>query len=232
MRSASVAARKTLTKAAWLSQKNFWAVWLWHGRAVLGRRYIAAKDRDLLHPRRALRGFSMSTELLVQAAQKEVLDAYRREFDLLSSGFRDLDGKAQGTAAVAGAFLAAGLALFNRSAGTKDLWMTSTLIIAVCGLVGAIFLAIQALRVRKILGCPSGDEVSRLLTAIQGSPVYELEQRLVYFYGDTADLWRSCVNNRRKANENKAHFIWLAQVSLASSSLCVAILIVGSILTR
>src|SRR5215217_5993387 len=115
---------------------------------------------------------------LVQAAQKEVLDSYRREFDLISSGLRDLDGKAQGTAAIAGAFLAAGLALLNRPGGLQGEWPKTLLLMAVLGLVGAIFFSVQALRIRKVPSCPAGDEVAELLRAIRSRPNDEIAQRL------------------------------------------------------
>jgi hypothetical protein len=167
---------------------------------------------------------------LIQAAQKEVLDSYRKEFDWLATGFRDLDGKAQGTATVAGAFLAAGLALLNRGGGLKEVWSESILVLAVLGLIVAIVLSVQALKVRTILGCPSGEDVSGLLKRLQGRPAEELQERLLYFCGDIADLWRSCVTDRRNINERKARFIWAAQVSLTVSALCITSLIIGVVL--
>jgi hypothetical protein len=119
---------------------------------------------------------------LVQAAQKEILDSYRKEFDWLATGFRDLGGKAQGTATVAGAFLAAGLALINRGGGLKEVWSESILVLAVLGLMVAILLSVQALKVRTILGCPSGKDVSGLLKRFRGRPVEELQEAFVFLW--------------------------------------------------
>jgi hypothetical protein len=171
-------------------------------------------------------------EELIQAAQKEVLDSYRREFDLLSAGFRDLDSKAQGSAAVAGAFLAAGLALLNRPGSIRAFWMEALFVLAVVGLMCAILLAIQALRVRKLSGCPAGEEVASLLGKIREYSGEELPERLLCFSGDVAHLWHSCVHDRRSANEKKARMVWLAQICLTVSSLCVASIIIGFILFR
>jgi hypothetical protein len=169
-------------------------------------------------------------EELIQAAQKEVLDSYRREFDLLSAGFRDLDGKAQGTAAVAGAFLAAGLALLNRPGSLKTSWMEGLFVLAVVGLMSAILLAVQALKVRKLGGCPAGEEVASLLEKICKSSGEELPERLRCFPGDVAQLWHSCVSDRRSASQKKARLVWLAQICLTVSSFCVASIIIGFIL--
>jgi hypothetical protein len=168
----------------------------------------------------------MNAEALIQAAQKEVLDSYRREFDILSAGFRELDGKAQGSAALAGAFLAAGLALLNRPGSLKTLGATAILTLIVVGLICAILLAIQALRIRKVLACPPGEEVSRLLRKIREAPEEELPERLLYFYGDAAELWRSCMEDRRAANEKKARFVWASQICLTISALCVASMVI------
>lgn len=174
----------------------------------------------------------ISVEPLVQAGQKEVLESYRREFDLLSAGFRDLDSKAQGTATTAGAFLAVGLALLNRPGSFNDVFSKAILILAVLGLLGAILSSVQALRIRKVLSCPSGAEVAGLLMAIKDRPSEELVQRLLYFYGDVADLWRSCVKDRRTANEQKGRLVWLAQLNLAGTALAIGLYLVKLLVTE
>ncbi|HEX4966304.1 MAG TPA: hypothetical protein VF173_36180 [Thermoanaerobaculia bacterium] len=173
-----------------------------------------------------------SIEQLVQAAQKEVLDSYRKEFDQLVAGFRDLDGKAQGTATVAGAFLAAGLALLNRPHGLSGVWPKALLFLGVVGLIVAVVASVQALRVRKVRSCPTGEDVAVLLGALKSIPKHEeLEERLTYFYGDEANLWRSCIVERRAANERKAIYISTAQLCLLLTALSVTALITYLILT-
>lgn len=169
----------------------------------------------------------MPIELLIQAAQKEVLEAYRREFDQLNANFRDLDGKAQGTATVAGAFLAAGLALLNRPAGLNALWAKGLLLLGVAGLIGAVVVSVQALRIRQVISCPAGDDVANLLEVMKKVPEGEISSRLIYFYGDEASLWRSCIQSRRSANELKATFISRAQLLLTLTALSLAMLIVS-----
>jgi len=139
--------------------------------------------------------------------------------------FRDLDGKAQGTATVAGAFLAAGLALLNRSGGIDSLVAKPILGGAVAGLATSIVFSVLALRLRQVLSCPSGQDVGKLLDNLATVPPENLAERIVYFYGDVAQLWRGCTLDRRAANERKARYIAFAQTSLVSSALCIAVLI-------
>jgi len=168
-----------------------------------------------------------NSELLIQAAQREVLESYRKEFDQLCSAFRDLESKAQGTAALAGAFLAAGLALFNRSGGLAGQRTEILLLLGVVGLAGAILFSVLALRVRRVRGCPSGGEVARIVDNLKGiEDEKEISERLLYFYGDTAALWRACVEDRKVANNAKARHVWSAQLCLTSAASCVVALII------
>jgi hypothetical protein len=84
-----------------------------------------------------------------------------------------------------------------------------------------------ALFIRRVSSCPSGDEVANLLKAILGQEDAEASERVQYFLGDAASLWGSCVKSRRDANESKARFVWLAQISLMNTSVSVGTIIVG-----
>jgi len=171
------------------------------------------------------------TEQLTQAAQKEVLDSYRKEFEQLLASFRDLDGKAQGTATTSGAFLAATLAYLNRPGVLDSILSKALLLFAVIGLACGIGFSIMALRVRKLRGQPSGEDVEGLLIALSnGSTQDELSERLVYFYGDEAKLWKVCVSSRREINQDKAFHIWSAQRSLLLTAASVIGLILITVL--
>ena len=169
--------------------------------------------------------------LLIQAAQKEILESYRKEFDQLTAAFRDLDGKAQGTATVAGALLAASLAYLNRPGSLSTPAVRVIMIFAILGLMGAIAFAIRALSIRTLVNAPSGEDVETLLISL-GKDVTpeELEQRLTYFCGDAARLWRKCITDRRSINEEKADHIWSAQKGLMLTALAISGLILLTIL--
>src|SRR3954465_5367592 len=101
-------------------------------------------------------------ETLIQAAQKEVLDSYKKEFDSLVGSFRDLDSKAQGTVAIAGVFLAAALAFMNREGVLNSYVSRNLAIFIVLSRTAAIAFSVQALRIRRLPNLPSGDDVSGL----------------------------------------------------------------------
>jgi hypothetical protein len=172
------------------------------------------------------------SSVLVREVQKEILDTYRREFDLLSATFRDVDSKAQGATAIAGIFLAAALSFLNRPSGlpVKLLWI---LAVTVLCLVGVIVFSIQALKVRKMPGSPSGEDVEGMLdTLAKIKDESELAHRLLHVQGDSAKLWKRCVQDRRKTNESKALHLWRAQMCLLAAASSAALLIIAVILTN
>jgi hypothetical protein len=167
----------------------------------------------------------MSPAELLMAAHKEVLDSYRREFEQLAATFRDVDGKAQGTAVIAGGFLAAALAFVGRQ-GVLDSGLSRVLAaLAVLGLMAAIGFSVASLRVRAIASPPSGADMTQLLKDLSTADPQELAERMPHFYSDAAELWRECLVRRRLVNQAKAATVWSAQRSLIASAACVAILI-------
>lgn len=170
-------------------------------------------------------------EKLIQDAQKEVLDSYRREFEQLLVAFRDLDGKAQGTATTAGAFLAASLVYLNRPGSLDGGLSRLVMLVVVIGLTCAVGFSLQALRVRRVRTQPSGEDVGRLLKALgESGEGEELARRLVYFYGDVSKLWRDCVCMRREVNQVKAGHLWSAQKSLLLVALSISILLLSIVI--
>jgi hypothetical protein len=165
--------------------------------------------------------------VLVQSAQREILDTYRKESEQLASAFRDLDTKAQGAATLAGGFLAASLAFLNRRENLSIMPVRGILVISILGLVGAIVFAILALRIRTLAASPSGEDVRKLLAKIASDKNEQTRtEGLTYFYGDAAELWRGFVENRRRVNEEKAKYIWSAQKCLLLTALSVSLILV------
>lgn len=173
----------------------------------------------------------MIIEELAQIARREVLDTYRREFDQLATSFRDLDGKAQGTAALAGAFLAATLAFLRGYDNLQDPWRKSIVALILLALGITILFSVEALRVRRLVGPPSGKVLDELLGSILQIPDQaEALRRLHYFYGDVSDLWESCLEPRRSANDRKAARVWAAQVGLVTAEALALILLAMTLL--
>ena len=165
-------------------------------------------------------------EQLIQAAQKEVLDSYRKEFDQLAAAFRDLDTKAQGAATTAGAFLAAILVYLNRPSSLDVVIAKIIMAFGLLGLLLALVFSLLALRIRRLPSQPSGDDVEDLLNSLACATEESGKvECLMYFYGDVARLWRQSVRERREVNEGKASYIWSAQKSLILTVLSMASLI-------
>jgi len=164
---------------------------------------------------------------LVQSAQREILDTYRKESEQLASAFRDLDSKAQGTATLAGGFLAASLAFLNRREDLGIMPVRGILVISILSLIGSIVFALLALRIRTLAASPSGEDVRKLLVKIASDTDEQNRTKgLTYFYGDAAELWRRFVENRRRVNEEKAEYIWSAQKCLLLTALSVSLIII------
>lgn len=166
----------------------------------------------------------------LETAQKEVLESYRREFDQLTSTFRDLDGKAQGTAAIAGVFLAACVGFSGKLEDFNFSLFRGVLAIAVVSLVAVVAFSLRTLAIRDVTSAPSGESVQNILTQLRGiESDADFETRLGFLYGDITSLWKACVRDRREANAAKASHVWSAQRSLVASALLVAILILAVI---
>jgi hypothetical protein len=172
-------------------------------------------------------------EELLQAAQKVILDSYGKEFDQLAATFRDLDAKAQGTAATAGVFLAATLAYLNRPNPLGSTLAKTLMTFAVFGLIWSIMFSLRALAIRLTAEQPSGDEVRdliRVITRVPGDDEEQLHSRLLCVYGDAAILWEKCVRERRETNEEKALDVWSAQKSLTLTAFAISFLIMSLIM--
>jgi hypothetical protein len=172
----------------------------------------------------------LTTSDLLVALHKEVLEAYRKEFEQLATTFRDIDAKAQGTAVIAGGFLAAALAFVNQAGSLAAMWSRALAALAVLCLVLAIVFAISSLRIREVFGPPSGVELELMLRDVYRiSDPQEVAERLPFFYSDTAELWRECVVTRRTVNMGKARLVSSAQRSLLAAAACVTLLVLSRI---
>jgi hypothetical protein len=164
-------------------------------------------------------------ELLI-AAHKEQFEAYRKEFEQLAATFRGLDGKAQGTATIAGGALGAALAFVSRPGALEGNWTRPLAALAVVGLSAAIAFSVAALGVRKVASPPSGTDFWGLLKDLRRvSDPQDLAARLPLFYSDAAELWRQCVIRRGIVNQEKAVLVWRAQCSVIGAAGCVAVLV-------
>jgi hypothetical protein len=160
------------------------------------------------------------------------LDAFKAEYSDLSDTWRHLDGKAQGTAATAGIFLAAAFAFVRSfSEGQVPTGSRPALVIANVLLVASVILAVLALRIREVTAAPFGDRLEELtndLMRIKNNE--ERRSRASDFIREQIEMWRRVNNEMSAENERKACLILTSQVLLLLAVLSVASITVAILL--
>lgn len=152
------------------------------------------------------------------------LEAYREEHRDLNETWRHLDSKAQGTAAIAGIFLAAAFVFVREINAIKpSVWIRHGLVLAIGCLVTSVAMAVLALRIRQVstapLGAPVGELAEDLMTIADDA---ERAARMPAFLRDQARPWKEINDDIRAANENKAMYVSRAQGWLLAAISAVA----------
>lgn len=152
------------------------------------------------------------------------LQAYQDEYRDLSDTWRHLDGKAQGTLATAGIFLAATFA-FVKSFSEHQIPTGSrpALILAILLLVTSVVLAILCLRIRVVAAAPFGDRLETLTKDLMRiEKVEERNARAPDFVREQIAMWRDVNEEMHQQNDRKAQLVLASQVVLLLAILCVA----------
>jgi hypothetical protein len=151
------------------------------------------------------------------------LDAYRQENGHLNATWGSLETKSQGTAAVAGIFLAAVFAFVrDLTAGAPPSPVTWGLLLATGLLVLSVVGCLRALWRREVLRPPLGDETRALVADLLEAE--EHVEQLPRFYIQWSRQWATVNDRIHTANESKAYWLLCSQLCLL-----IAILIVGAI---
>jgi hypothetical protein len=141
----------------------------------------------------------------------DTLSAYRDEYKALAEAWSKLDTKAQGTAAIAGIFLAAVFAS-TRSGAVPALAVDRFFLsFAVLFLILAVVAAGLVLRVQTVTTGPPGSEIERgtrsvLKEGISPSEVADLRRRFIH---SQINVWRSGTAELRTRMSRKGmHLRW------------------------
>jgi hypothetical protein len=160
-----------------------------------------------------------------------VLDSYREEYRELSDNWRSLDTKAQGTAAIAGIFLAAALAFVRELAKGLASFDRALLVLAITTLFLVVLLAVFAMKVRQVEMAPNGEDFERMTDDLLSPELlHELPTRLPALVRDRAKVWRQVNAKVAEQNGRKAELLSWSTWGLAISALLIAILIARSVL--
>ena len=167
-----------------------------------------------------------STDLLRLA-----LEAHREEYRDLSDTWRNLDGKAQGSGAIAGIFLAAVFAWARQApAGTGTLERV-LLCASIVLLVASVVAAVLALQVRTVSAPPLGDETGDMIRdLLRPENAHELPDRVPLLFQDQIRAWRDTNRDMAEKNQDKAGRVWGSQVALLAAAVVVAALTVMAVL--
>lgn len=168
----------------------------------------------------------MPDEDIRVSLEKEALEAYKEEYRDLVAAFQGLDGKAQGSVAIAGVFIGGIFAFLNSTSLVKTTLNVSILTTAVAVLSASVLLSILVLRVRDTKGVPTGEHTNQILTDLLELDVATITANLSRFYGDKGRAWASCVDKLRSDVERKSDFLWGGQIMLLLGIICVAFLAV------
>jgi hypothetical protein len=167
-----------------------------------------------------------STDLLRLA-----LEGYREEYRDLSETWRNLDGKAQGSGAIAGIFLAAVFAWvrpLTAGAGTLE---RVVLCVSIVLLVASVVAAVLALQVRTVSAPPLGEETGDMIRdLLQPERAAELPERIPRLFQDQIRAWRDTNRDMAKQNLGKANRVRDSQVALLAAAGVVAALSVMAVL--
>jgi hypothetical protein len=152
------------------------------------------------------------------------LQAYQDEYRDLSDTWRHLDGKAQGSLATAGVFLAATFA-FAKSLAEHQIPTGSrpTLIAGIFLLVMSVVLAVLSLRIRTVTAAPFGDRLEKLTNDLMRiDDVEERNARAPDYIREQIAMWRDVNEEMHGQSDWKARLVLASQVVLLLAILGVA----------
>jgi hypothetical protein len=154
------------------------------------------------------------------------LEAYRDEYREIAESWRNTESKAQGAVAIAGIF-AAGVFAYTRDLakqGTRvEKWFLAATMLL---LISSVILSILALYVRRMAAPPLGKSVDIRVRHLAKVNDAEIPERLRNLKNEQAEMWRTVNEESSRANQSKAKWLLLAQVSLILAILTVGVLTV------
>jgi len=153
------------------------------------------------------------------------LDHMKHEHKQLSDAWKDLDSKAQGTATIAGVFLAAAFA-FVRNATVVTPAEQVLFCMAVSLLVAGIVLSAASMRVRSVSAPLTGAQVAKMVSHAIERPVEEAVQRYNGLLVDTINVWADANSGLRKNVRVKAARLAHSQEALMASAFVVLLITV------
>jgi hypothetical protein len=159
------------------------------------------------------------------------LEYAKDEQDRLLDTWKQMDAKAQGTAAIAGLFLAAAFA-FVRNTGLAITAQEKVLLgVSLFALVCSIGASIWVLLLREASSPLSASQVGKMVTDALRMPKEEASERYDALLFDTLSVWEVVTESLRSQLESKTRFLRWAQNALLVSTIAVLILTLSALAT-
>jgi hypothetical protein len=146
------------------------------------------------------------------------------EHDQLLDTWKQVDGKAQGTAAIAGLFLAAAFAFVRNTGLAISAEEKVLLAVTLTALVCSIGLSVWVLLIRDASSPLSASQVSKMVTDALTMPKEEASERYDGLLFDTLNVWAVVNDSLRLELSSKARFLSWAQRALLVSTIAALVL--------
>lgn len=153
------------------------------------------------------------------------------EHDRLLDAWKQVDSKAQGTAAIAGLFLAAAFA-FVRNTGLAITSQEKVLLgVSLFSLVCSIGTSIWVLLLREASSPLNATQVTTMVMDALRMPKEEATERYDALLFDTLDAWQAVTDSLRSQLDSKTRCLGWAQNALLVSTIAVLILTLSALST-
>lgn len=162
--------------------------------------------------------------------RETILESFVNEYKELADTWRNLETKAQGTAGIAGIFIAGALGYLHDLSGSVYLYEKIFLTVTIACLVSTVVSSVLVLRIRKISSPPLGEYMDKLI-----NDLFEIDddkdffERVPLVVTDRISAWKRVIHDAAASNAVKAKHLWRAQLFLITAIISVALLILSKI---
>ncbi|HEU4560910.1 MAG TPA: hypothetical protein VFS20_23870 [Longimicrobium sp.] len=168
-----------------------------------------------------------------QTLLADALGQYRAEYTLLADRWKVLETKAQGTAAIAGIFVAGVFAItrdLDQSTPFYEVWL---LVGVTLLLTTAILFAVRALFIRNLVDPPTGSQLEQVaMDVVRIDDDEEFAKLLPAVYSEQFSAWREANETLRQAVVAKAVAVWRGQMAVAGAVLLMTMVCLVVVLTK
>jgi hypothetical protein len=164
--------------------------------------------------------------------QAEALNARREEYKELNDIWRTLETKAQANVTISGLFIGSIFAMVKDNIAVDNCMQIFFLCITILALLSSVIFSILVLKIRTVnlptFGNRTQEIVSTLVTNSKG--LDNISKSWFSFLEQQATFWKEVNDDYKEKNEDKAAYVYWAQVSLGIAILAIAAVILIKII--